>query len=230
MARTSTDSSDHLLRSALELFGQRGFAGASCRAIAKAAGMTMSQITYHFGGKEELYRAVARHVAGEISRGIPLTGPVGKVDMCPADARARIKTLFAAFLGLMVQPRNVAWVGFIMREQMEPTQAFEELYQGAIGPILEELSALLRAVSRNRLSVTDAQLRAVSMFGQALVFRLARAAVLRLNQWSDIAGVNGEMVQAAVLGNLDAILDSIEAGAQTTSVLAREIPCAQAGS
>ncbi|MDB5708772.1 MAG: hypothetical protein JWL96_842 [Sphingomonas bacterium] len=183
--------------------------------------MPMSLITYHFGGKEELYRAVARHVAEEIARGMPKVGRIRTADMSPADARARIRTLFAAYLALMVQPRNAAWVGFIMREQMEPTQAFEELYQEAIGPILEELSDLVRTVSRNRLSVTEARLRAAAMFGQALVFRLARAAVLRLNHWHDMAGANAEGVQAAVRGNIDAILDSIESSGLETSEPAR---------
>ena len=36
------------------------------RAIATAAGTTMSSITYHYGGKQGLYLAAARHIADQM--------------------------------------------------------------------------------------------------------------------------------------------------------------------
>src|SRR3546814_6427288 len=56
-------SPDILLRCALDLFGRLGFDGTSTRAIAAAAGKPMSAITYHFGGKEELYVAASRYLS-----------------------------------------------------------------------------------------------------------------------------------------------------------------------
>src|SRR5260370_3068388 len=52
-----------LLDAAIDHFGRKGIEGASTRAIATAAGTTMSSITYHYGGKEGLYLAAARHIA-----------------------------------------------------------------------------------------------------------------------------------------------------------------------
>lgn len=42
---------------ALELFGHLGYRAVSVRQITDAADVNLSAITYHFGGKEELYRA-----------------------------------------------------------------------------------------------------------------------------------------------------------------------------
>jgi AcrR family transcriptional regulator len=46
-----------LLKQAQELFSRQGFDGTSVKAIADAAGVNISLISYHFGGKEGLYRA-----------------------------------------------------------------------------------------------------------------------------------------------------------------------------
>src|SRR5437588_8157475 len=55
-----------LLDAAIDHFGQKGLEGSSTRAIAAAAGTTMSSITYHYGGKEGLYLAAVRHIASQI--------------------------------------------------------------------------------------------------------------------------------------------------------------------
>src|SRR5882672_7599510 len=57
---------DRLLDVAVDQFGRKGLEGASTRAIAAAAGTAMSSITYHYGGKEGLYVATARHIAAQI--------------------------------------------------------------------------------------------------------------------------------------------------------------------
>lgn len=49
-----------LLDAALEEFSARGYAGARVRDIADRAGVSKDLISYHFGGKEGLYREVQR--------------------------------------------------------------------------------------------------------------------------------------------------------------------------
>jgi TetR/AcrR family transcriptional regulator, regulator of cefoperazone and chloramphenicol sensitivity len=49
---------------ALELFGRDGFAGASVRSIAAAAGVSPALIIHHYGSKEELRDAVDDWLAG----------------------------------------------------------------------------------------------------------------------------------------------------------------------
>jgi TetR/AcrR family transcriptional regulator len=47
-----------ILTAARVLFAERGFAGASTRAIAESAGVNLAMIHYYFGNKERLYRRV----------------------------------------------------------------------------------------------------------------------------------------------------------------------------
>src|SRR5215472_19361062 len=59
---------DRLLDTAVDHFGRRGIDGASTRAIAAAAGTAMPSITYHYGSKQGLYLAAARHIADQIGK------------------------------------------------------------------------------------------------------------------------------------------------------------------
>lgn len=47
-----------LIAAGRKLFGQRGFDGASIRAITTEAGANLGSVTYHFGSKRDLYSAV----------------------------------------------------------------------------------------------------------------------------------------------------------------------------
>jgi AcrR family transcriptional regulator len=53
------DTRDSLLRAAQTLFVERGYEGASIRAITKLAEANLGAVTYHFGSKDGLYDAVA---------------------------------------------------------------------------------------------------------------------------------------------------------------------------
>lgn len=52
------NTKDAILESALELFALAGYDATSTRAIAQKSGANLSAISYHFGGKEGLYKAV----------------------------------------------------------------------------------------------------------------------------------------------------------------------------
>jgi AcrR family transcriptional regulator len=53
-----TDTKQRLLAAALELFTEKGFAGASTREIVERSGVTKPTLYYHFSSKENLYRVL----------------------------------------------------------------------------------------------------------------------------------------------------------------------------
>lgn len=58
---------ERLVRSAARLFADGGYRGASVRDICNLAGANPGAISYHFGGKKQLYRAVLRQAAGSLA-------------------------------------------------------------------------------------------------------------------------------------------------------------------
>jgi TetR/AcrR family transcriptional regulator len=58
--RDADRSRERLLEAALDVFSAKGFAGARVQEIAERAGVNAQLISYYFGGKEGLYRALQR--------------------------------------------------------------------------------------------------------------------------------------------------------------------------
>jgi TetR/AcrR family transcriptional regulator len=55
------DTRTKLIETATPLFADKGLAGVSVRELAHAAGANVAAVSYHFGGKEELYHAVLEY-------------------------------------------------------------------------------------------------------------------------------------------------------------------------
>lgn len=58
---------ERLLRAATRLFADNGYRGASVRDICNLAGANPGAVSYHFGGKRQLYRAVLRRAAAALA-------------------------------------------------------------------------------------------------------------------------------------------------------------------
>jgi AcrR family transcriptional regulator len=202
---------ERLLDIAVREFGMHGLEGASTRGIAAAAGTAMSSITYHYGSKEGLYLAAADHVAiGMAGRMADLIdvdeGQAGD----PAGARAAIHRHLATLLTAMADDGCADWALFIVREQMNPTEAFDRIYDGMMGRMLARLVELVCAAtgSRNR---QVARIVTVTLIGQVLTVRASRASYLRLLEQSTLTAAVLEDIGAQIAANTDAILDRLAA-------------------
>ncbi|MGH6613693.1 CerR family C-terminal domain-containing protein [Sphingomonas sp.] len=208
-----TDS--RLLDVAIDHFGRKGLEGASTRAIAADAGTPMSSITYHFGGKSGLYLAAAEHISATLGERLrPALERVAEIcagGINAGTARASLHTIFGRMVEIMVGDETAAFARFIVREQAEPTEAFDRLYAGIMGQMLQRVAAMLRLISADTLGETDSRVRAMTLVGQILVFRVARATALAATGWNDMGESEAAIIKHAVADNLDAIFDRLEA-------------------
>jgi AcrR family transcriptional regulator len=213
---TAPSTNSRLLNVAVDHFGRLGLEGASTRAIARDADTLMSSITYHFGGKDGLYLAAADHIAGFMhSRIAPMLDHAAT--LCGEDgdvpaARGAIQAMIGGMAQFMLHEDTAAISRFIVREQSDPTEAFTRIYSGVMGHMLDRLSALLRRVANGRLGEAEARVRAITIVGQVLVFRVARATVMTGMVWARIAEDEAALITRAIAANLDAILDQLQAG------------------
>ena len=212
----SASTERRLLDVAIDHFGRLGLEAASTRAIAREADTPMSSITYHFGGKRGLYLAAADHIAriiGERLLTAETAHEAGTVDNDQA-ARAFLHRFVARATDMLNSEQTAPFARFIVREQADPTEAFDRIYESTIGPIAATVARLIRIVSHDRLSDHQAKLRAMTIVGQILVFRVSRATVLAATGWSAVGPAETEEIKQIVADNLDAILDRIARGEQ----------------
>jgi len=82
---------ERLLQAATRLFADAGFRGASVRDICNQAGANPGAVSYHFGGKRQLYRAVLRRAAAQLAE---LAPPAESSDEAsPPDPAAALRRL-----------------------------------------------------------------------------------------------------------------------------------------
>jgi AcrR family transcriptional regulator len=198
-----------LIEAALDVFGRLGFEGASTRTIAKAANANLAAIVYHFGGKEALYRAVAEHVTTRIFSHIGPTlaavaGPSADLTD-PAAAHAGLQRLVETFVDVMLGSEEAErWARFIIREQMQPTAAFDVIYRFMNGAATTATRLVAAATGEPE---SDAmKLRAMTLIGQVMVFRIMETLTLRRMGWRAIGDRQRRLIKQVVDENLTAIL------------------------
>lgn len=205
-------SQDKLLDVAIREFGLKGLDGASTRGIAGAAGTAMSAITYHYGSKEALYLAAADHIAAnmadEIGPTIELCDPP---ERCDADAaRAGIHAVIDRLVQKMASESSADVALFILREQMRPSEAFDRIYDGAMARVITHLVALIAIVTDR--DVAAARTIAMTVMGQVLAIRAARASILRTFDIGHLDFTHIDALRQQIHVNIDAILDRMAAG------------------
>ncbi len=131
-----------LLEAAIEVFGRDGFHAASTRAIANQAGVNQALIGYHFGGKKKLYLAAFEMIAESVAHHIEpvlqdMAPELARLQTDPPDRRQicvqAMHRVFSAQLELMGSATSAPWVRLMVREQLDPTEAVELLYERVFG-------------------------------------------------------------------------------------------------
>ena len=127
-----------LLNTALKLFAEKGFAKTSTREIAQAAGANIAAISYYFGDKAGLYRAVFTEPMGCTADEIPL------YDQTDFSLRESLQAFYATFLQPMRQGDVVRQcMRLHHREMLEPTGLWKEEVENGIKPAHAALVGIL---------------------------------------------------------------------------------------
>jgi len=200
---------ERLVQAGLEVFGRHGFDGANTRQIARHAGVNLAAIPYHFGGKAGLYRAVAEHIADRMSAVLdPALERIQAGLDDPALSRdeviARLRTLVSAFAGAALGAGADDWAPFVMREQIDPGEGFDVIYRRILVRVHGAYARLVGRLLDKPADDPEILLRAFTAVGQVLVFRVARAGVLRRMGWRGYSPDQVRDIQRIVADQVEA--------------------------
>src|SRR5690606_24143526 len=128
--------------------------------------------------------------------------------LSPAAAVRRLKQLVGTQVEFMLGTAEAElWARFIMREQMDPSAAFDVIY-AFMAAAHARVSRLVGIALGEDPPSERVRVRAFSMMGQILVFRFCHPAVLRLlgkdgftaEDRAFVSGIIGENIEAILLG------------------------------
>jgi TetR/AcrR family transcriptional regulator, regulator of cefoperazone and chloramphenicol sensitivity len=132
------DARERLLHAALKLFAQQGFTKTSTRELAESAQVNVASISYYFGDKAGLYRAVFFEPMGGCEPDMALV----------TDPAAAMPQALRAFFTTFLEPLRVGDAAQLcmklrFREILEPTGLWQEEIAQGIKPMHDGLVDVL---------------------------------------------------------------------------------------
>ncbi len=212
-------ASARLVEASGPLFAEQGFDAVSTREIARAAGVNLSAITYHFGGKERLYEAVIQRLIDDLEPqrqaliGL-LRGGVAEA----GDDRWKLARLASDFVGgvlsFVLTSALPRWrIQLMLREINQPSAAFALIMGGHIDPLQDALAELVAAATGHAPGDEETRLLTQGVVGQCMLFGLGRSVVLWRLGWDDYTPERVARVIAVVT---PAVLATLGLGAAET--------------
>lgn len=129
----SLDTRTSILIAAISEFAERGFEGASIRAIADRLGLQHPLITYHYPTKDTLWRAAAEHAFAQIKAGWDISAPENSELPPLARLRAEYETLFRYTVAFPEFHR------FMRQEALTNNPRLKWVAETVLAPLLERL-------------------------------------------------------------------------------------------
>jgi len=164
--RPSEQTRHSILKAATHLFADRGFEGTTIRAIVTKARVNQAAITYHFDGKDGLYREVLSVAAAAFARDETDAGD---------DATLPREEALRRFVGEQLRPllgrdevsrfiRIFAW------ESVRPSKVLRQFMASNAPPLMGRATGLVRRFLPPGTSDHDALCGAIWLIGQCSVF------------------------------------------------------------
>jgi TetR/AcrR family transcriptional regulator, regulator of cefoperazone and chloramphenicol sensitivity len=205
------DSRRKLIEAGTRLFGLHGFEATSTRALAQEAGVNLSGILYHFGGKEGLYRTVMEQAIEakltEIGPGMLCVmatcgNPGAKREELLEAMRFLVRTMVSVMLG---SPESRSFSQIMMQEQIAPTPAFALFHDGFFAKVHGVWTTLLGRLL-NQPESLELRLRALSVMGQLIVFRVGMTGILRVVGGDKLTDEHLECITRLCIEQVEAIV------------------------
>src|ERR1700730_12793933 len=141
----SLETRASILNAAIAEFAERGFEGASIRAIADRLGLQHPLITYHYRTKDILWRAAAEHAFAQIKAGWDISAPEDS-DLPPlAQLREEYATLFRYTVAFPEFHR------FMRQEAFTNNPRLKWVAETVLAPLLGRLIPQIVAAQKMRL-------------------------------------------------------------------------------
>jgi AcrR family transcriptional regulator len=152
------------------LFAEKGFKATTVAEICQAAGVNQAAVSFHFGGKQQLYLALVRYGYEYAFAEVPMPEwPAGTA------AAVKLRDFILTFLRRAVADREPRWpCQLIMRETMQPSEACAEFVRGFVRPNFTILQSILQELLPVEFPEERRLLVGHSVIGQCLFYRAAR--------------------------------------------------------
>lgn len=210
--RAEDETAHKLMLAGMELFGQYGFKGTTTRMIAEAADSNIGSIAYYFDNKTGLYHAIARHIAQRMRDVFGFNDERPPTEASDRDqALAQLELIVRRMVRQFAQaPEARRWLMLVIREQANPSEAFDILYEETFERVHVHLTRLIAVVMDRSPDEHRVIIEAHTIMGQIVFFLVGRFPLLRR------LGLEGEFPPEVVDTAEQVVISHLHALAFTT--------------
>jgi len=201
---------------ALKLFGERGFEGASTRDIAASAGVNAPALQYYFDSKEGVYLACVEHIVARVWE--YMAEVVSRTERL-LESDADDAALIEAFCAIQAQlaelmftsPDAGEWRLFMARQQagMGPAAGFQMVYERVSRRISRVTSAIVGRLLGRAPGDDETLIRTMALSGQLMVFQVVRRSALTALNWDSINADRLALIKRVIREQTTALLQSL---------------------
>lgn len=141
--KTNTTRREHLLKSALVLFAERGYAGTSVKAIAQRADVSQGLLYVHFENKEALLLALFEREMGDVQGTLEVSDAETGT---PRTGLEALEALLRAAFGVVTANRDLWQLSYALRFQPAVWKLLEPLIGAWTVSIREQLEGVCRGM------------------------------------------------------------------------------------
>jgi TetR/AcrR family transcriptional regulator len=152
------DPKSQILEAARRLFAQKGFEGTSVREIAAESEQNPAMISYYFGGKEGLYKAMLQSHLEKTLAGIQA---IFSKDSIPHMSQEVFTEELRSMVALVtaLQLDNAEFTRIMHRERVDNLPYSREIHEQMIGPVAEQIEEVFAAAKRSNVIRSDLDTR-----------------------------------------------------------------------
>ena len=208
------DTYRRILETAIEVFADQGYDGASTRLLAERANVNLPAIQYYFGSKEGLYRAAIAHIAQFVENRMAATaervqGVLAKKDLNETELRGLVCEMLDGFLDLVSCRDAPSSAGLLIaRAEIEDATALDMLQQTVMRLVFQPCMAALARLLERPVEDEQIKIRALAIMGQALVFKNhgTKTGACPALGWHNLDAVRFDTIRGVLRRQTEAIL------------------------
>lgn len=214
-AATPDTTPQRILDAGMRAFAREGYAGATTRMIAAAAGVTLPVIAYHFRNKEGLHRACAEAIVGSYREHmLPLVlGARRAADvggLTATGARSLLDQLLEALVSaIAADPEQRLGTDFVLREMTDQGPGYNLLFDELWKPGILLVADLLAIARGLRTAGEQERAGALMLLASLTAFTTQAPVSLAVLSWNDL----GDNRRAAATALARQLLDGLVTGA-----------------
>lgn len=191
-----------IAKAAISEFAMRSLDGARTREIAKKSGTNLAAISYHFGGKEGLYKTVINEMSSYFDAIVAPYYLEGKKISDQNDSASAKKIAQSFILDCIKKFSELKIISslclIMVREEASPSDAFTPVFDSIYDKPTKFIAEMLVIASKKKIAKDMSLVFAQALWSNVRAYSARNCAVLKLHGWTEFSENEFEVVKSAL--------------------------------